>query len=231
MIRAVIFDMYETLITHYRCPRYFGADMVADAGVPAEPFLRVWHETEELRGIGNMTLEKALKRALMAGGKRGVACDTMVSQIVEKRMAIKRMCFDHLHEEILPMLQGLRVRGIRVGLISNCFSEEAQAIRESVLFPYFDGVCLSWEEGVQKPDAAIFERCAARLGCRADECLYVGDGGSHELEAAQAFGMDARQAVWYLQPGSGQPVGRLIDFPALEMPIDVLTLVDEANKK
>ena len=32
MIRAVIFDMFETLITHYKCPLYFGAQMAADAG-------------------------------------------------------------------------------------------------------------------------------------------------------------------------------------------------------
>lgn len=230
MIQAVIFDMYETLITHYRCPRYFGADMAADAGVMAEPFLRVWHETEDLRSVGGMTLEEVLKRALMAGGKHGAACDAMVRQIVEKRMAIKRMCFEHLHEEILPMLQGLGALGIRVGLISNCFSEEAQVIRESVLFPYFDAVCLSWEEGVMKPDAAIFARSMSRLGVEAPACLYVGDGGSHELSAAQALGMDARQALWYLRPGIGQPVGRLTAFPALETPLSVLALTDEANR-
>lgn len=31
---------------------------------------------------------------------------------------------------------------------------------------------------------AIFERCIEKLGVKADECLYVGDGGSYELEAA-----------------------------------------------
>lgn len=39
------------------------------------------------------------------------------------------------------MLSQLKSSGIRVGLISNCFSEEAEVIRESVLFPYFDEVC------------------------------------------------------------------------------------------
>ena len=31
MIRAVIFDMFETLITHYESPLYFGAEMAEDA--------------------------------------------------------------------------------------------------------------------------------------------------------------------------------------------------------
>ncbi len=30
MTRAVIFDMFETLITHYHSPLYFGAQMAAE---------------------------------------------------------------------------------------------------------------------------------------------------------------------------------------------------------
>ena len=66
---------------------------------------------------------------------------------------------------------------VLVGLISNCFSEEAAVIRRSVLYPYFDAPLLSWEEGLQKPDETIFRRCVERLGTSPDECLYVGDGG------------------------------------------------------
>lgn len=39
MMKAVIFDMYETLITHYHCPLYFSAEMAADA-VQAVWYLR-----------------------------------------------------------------------------------------------------------------------------------------------------------------------------------------------
>ena len=37
------------------------------------------------------------------------------------------------------------------------------------------------------------------LGVRAGECLYIGDGGSHELEAADIMGMTALQARWYIK--------------------------------
>ena len=39
MIRAVIFDMFETLITHYNSPLYFGKQMAEDAGIPENRFL------------------------------------------------------------------------------------------------------------------------------------------------------------------------------------------------
>lgn len=226
MIRAVIFDMYETLITQYRCPRCFGADLAAEAGVPPEPFLRVWHAATDARSVGLMTLEEALRRSLEAGGQAGSACEAMVQQLAAKRRVTKRACFQHLHGEIEPLLASLRARGLRVGLISNCFSEEAEVIRESALFPFFDAVCLSWEEGVQKPDAEIYRRCVARLGIRAEECLYVGDGGSGELEAAREMGMTAVQAVWYLKESPLPPTGRKPGFPQLETPLAVLDWTD-----
>ncbi|MCQ2578205.1 MAG: hypothetical protein MJ176_06715 [Treponema sp.] len=33
MIKAVIFDMYETLVTLYESPMYFSKDMAKDAGI------------------------------------------------------------------------------------------------------------------------------------------------------------------------------------------------------
>ena len=66
MTKAVIFDMYETLITHYNCQLYFGAEMATDAGVSREEFFRVWRndEYEWMRTVGKMTLEELLTMTL-----------------------------------------------------------------------------------------------------------------------------------------------------------------------
>ena len=110
-------------------------------------------------------------------------------------------------------------------LFTNCFSEEAEVIRNSILIPFFDAVCMSFEEGPKKPDAKIYARCLERLGLKADECLYVGDGGSGELEAAQETGMRAVQAVWYLKEGTGQPAKRKNDFQHVETPLGILDII------
>ena len=219
MIRAVIFDMYETLITHYRCPLYFSAQMATDAGIPAMDFQRLWHATEAARTTGRLTLEDALTDILRAQGRYS---PVLVQTLVSRRTATKEACFRHLHEGILPMLNALKERGMLVGLISNCFSEEAAVIRQSVLYPCFDAPLLSWEEGLQKPDEAIFRRCMERLNVMPEECLYVGDGGSHELETARSLGMTALQAAWYLRENTLQPCGRRPEFPQLEHPMEVL---------
>lgn len=212
MIRAVIFDMFETLITHYKCPLYFGAQMAADAGIPEKNFQTLWRPTESDRSIGKIRTEEVIEMILK---ENGCYTDELLEKIVQKRISTKEECFKHLHLEIIPMLTKLKEEGISIGLISNCFSEEAEVIRKSMLFPYFDKVCLSYEEGVQKPDEEIYRRCMAGLGVAPEECIYIGDGGSQELEAARDLGMNAMQAVWYME-------NRKMDFNQLENPLDVL---------
>lgn len=222
MIKAVVFDMYETLVTLYQNPLYFGQrQMAAAAGIPEERFRALWKACEADRTTGKMTLEELLTRVLQENGRYSQA---LLQELVHKRVQSRREPFDFLHPEILPLLDGLRDRGILRGLISNCFSEEAAAIRESALYPCFDVCCLSWLEGVQKPDAEIFQRCLRRLRVRPAECLYVGDGGSGELEAASALGMRALQAGWYLKT-SPRPAVLKPGFRQLETPLEVLRAV------
>lgn len=223
MIKAVIFDMFETLITHYKCPLYFGAQMAQDAGISEEQFLPLWRATDEERTLGKLTLEQVITSILQ---ECGCFSEELLENIVEKRIETKKACFENLHEEIIPMLTKLKEQGLKIGLISNCFSEEAAVIRESVLFPFFDAVCLSYEQGVQKPDREIYNRCMAELDVKAEESVYVGDGGSQELEAASSLGMKAVQAVWYLKQGSTQPSWRKDKFEQAETPMEVLEYVD-----
>lgn len=222
MIKAVIFDMYETLITHYECPLYFSAEMAEDAGIPAEKFQELWRTTATDRTIGKMSFEEIIQRILQ---ENNMYSEERFQAIVDRRIWTKEETFRHLHEEIIPMLEKLKEKGILLGLISNCFSEEAEVIKKSILYPYFNVSCLSYEEGLQKPDSAIFQRCMERLQVEAEECLYVGDGGSGELEAAQKLGMKAVQATWYLKAHPIQMSKRKEDFEQIESPVNLLALV------
>ena len=220
MIKAVIFDMFETLITHFKSPLYFGAQIAEDMGIPEEKFREIWDPTDYARTIGTMTLEEVLEQILRASDKYN---PELVKTLSDKRTAAKTECFNHLHEEILPMLEEVKKQGYKVGLISNCYFEEATVIKNSVLWQYFDVVYLSCEQGVAKPDKEIFRRCVAELDADYGECLYVGDGGSRELETAESLGMKPVQAVWYLQQGSKQPVWRKPEFSQVERPLEVLS--------
>ncbi|MCI9079224.1 MAG: HAD-IA family hydrolase [Lachnospiraceae bacterium] len=222
MIKAVIFDMYETLITLFESPVYFGTQMASDAGIEENKFQEIWRSEEKNRTIGKITLEDILERILK---ENNCFSEEKMTYILNKRIRCKEDAFKHLHIEIIPMLNALKKKGILIGLISNCFSEESMVIKKSILYPYFDAICLSFDEGVQKPDPDIFKRCIEKLDVKADECLYAGDGGSNELEAAETFGMKAVQAVWYLKEGTTQPAKRKANFEHIERPLDIIDII------
>ena len=222
MVKAVIFDMYETLITLYESPFYFGTQMAFDAGIEEEKFQEIWRTAEADRTIGKITLEEILEKILKAND---CYSESKMNLLVNKRIRNREEAFEHLHKDIIPMLSALKEKGVLIGLISNCFSEEAMIIKRSVLYPYFDAVCLSFDEGLQKPDPAIFERCLEKLNVQVRDCLYVGDGGSNELEAAEMVGMKAAQAVWYLKENTYQPSKRKAEFRQLETPLDILSII------
>lgn len=193
-----------------------------EAGIEESQFRKIWDKTDDDRSIGKMTFEDAVKLILE---ENNCYSDELFHTMIQKRTISRDECFQHLHKEILPMLQALKSKGAKIGLISNCFSEEVVSIRKSILFPYFDAVCLSFEEEVMKPDERIYESCMNKLQVKADECLYVGDGGSKELETALKMGMSAAQAVWYIKDGINQPYVIKEGFSQLMSPMEVLEYI------
>lgn len=223
-IRAVIFDMYETLVTQLQSPLYYGTQIAQDLGLTPEVFLPDWRKTEEDRATGKRTFEEVMEMLMR---QHGIYTPENYRWVINRRIGVQTDCFSHLHPQILPLLRELTERGIRIGLITNCFSEEAKLIRESELFPFFDAPCLSWEEGIRKPDPAIYHACLEKLGIPAENCLYVGDGGSRELETARALGMQAVQATWYRREGFEKYQAAIRpEFLQIPEPLQLLTLIE-----
>ena len=218
MIKAVVFDMYETLVTMFDCPAYKGADIAKDIGIEEATFRKIWNPSENPRSLGDMSFEDVIRFSLNANNRYS---DELLQKIIDKRISASSEYFNHLHPDIIPMLQTLRASDIKIALISNCYFEERDAIKGSLLWEFFDAACLSCEEKLMKPDKEIYFRCLERLGFKAEECLYVGDGGSFELETAREVGMKPVQACWYLKEGTNQ-VGRLEDFPCALSPMDIV---------
>ena len=81
--------------------------------------------------------------------------------------------------------------------------------------------------GLAKPDTAIFKKCTQALDVSPEECLYIGDGGSFELETARSIGMHPIQAVWYLKEGANQPAKRKNDFIQAESPMSVISQIEK----
>lgn len=62
---------------------------------------------------------------------------------------------------------------------------------------YFDGMCLSYEEGCAKPDPQIFHNVLDKFGIKAEETLFFDDSQAN-LEAAARLGF----RTWLVEPGT-----------------------------
>ena len=193
-IKAVVFDMFETLITLFEGRTYFGENIAADVGVDPALFRKEWHAIENDRSIGKYTIEEGLELVFK---KLGVYSEENVKLCANKRKENLEDSFLGVPDESIALLQELKKRNIKVGLITNMFSDERDFVRQSKMMPYFDVALISFEQGLCKPDLVLYEKMINQLGVKAQECLYVGDGGSKELYAAREAGMHPVQCTWF----------------------------------
>ena len=96
-----------------------------------------------------------------------------------------------LRPDAVPVLAGLRRRGLRTALVSDCWYELPELLPELPVFPLLDARIYSVRVGRCKPHPTMFLAACDRLGLAPADCLYVGDGGSEELSGAAAVGMGA----------------------------------------
>jgi putative hydrolase of the HAD superfamily len=99
-----------------------------------------------------------------------------------------------LPDPILPdRLISSLARKARLWTLSNTNSAHFNFIREHFPFlGHFEGRILSYEVGLQKPDARIFRLALDRAGATASDTLFV-DDQMPNVEAARALGIDAFQ--------------------------------------
>ena len=186
--------MYETLVTLFAGRVYFSDDFARELDLPYTEYVEAWHATEMDRTCGKMTLEEGVEIALR---KVGRYTPEAVGLLMRKRHESQSDTFASVPPETFALLAELKKRGIKIGLISNCFSDERDMIRASSLLPYFDAVELSYEQGLRKPVLKLYTSIAEELGVKPEECLYIGDGGSKELQGAEKAGMTPVQANWF----------------------------------
>ena len=221
--KVVIFDLFETLITEWGHKKYTKNELCADLGIERAEFDVFWNEKEQDRYTGSISFEDSI---LYVSEKCKKYVDNVtISNIIEKRIKTKSVCFEYVHAEVLQLLRTLRKMGLWTSIISNCSSEEVKVLKESEIYKYFDDVVLSYEVHMKKPDSCIYKEASKRLGVDLGECIFVGDGGSNELEGAQNVGMKTIQAKWYTNQHP-QKRENIYGFLVAEEPMDIIKYVE-----
>jgi putative hydrolase of the HAD superfamily len=200
----VIFDLWGTLVDPFPelAREELMTPMATALGADPEEFVQRWGDLYDERMRGG-TIEEHLQRI---SGATGVAEAARLRRAQLRRLLRPRA-------DVEPTLAELRARGLKVGLISVCSLDVAEAWGALALG--FDAEVYSCSEEVAKPDPRVYQLTAERLGVPPEACLFVDDRDENLLGAARA-GM---RAV-LIGPGDGLWDGERVDAVG-----DVLKLI------
>lgn len=115
----------------------------------------------------------------------------------------------------VTMLQDLKSRGYRLGIISNWDHRLHTVLEESGLNSLFEVVVISTEARCEKPDPEIFRVAENAFGVEPVQCLHVGDSQKHDVVGAVAAGWNSLFVRHDGGPAGEGEVGCLSQIPGL----------------
>lgn len=90
------------------------------------------------------------------------------------------------------MIEAAKSNRLKICTISDYTAEVHMTRLERLrIAQYVDYVVTSEEAGVEKPDTRIFSVALQKLGCKTDECIYVGDDHKRDIVGATLAGIRA----------------------------------------
>ncbi|MEO2020138.1 MAG: HAD family phosphatase [Fuerstiella sp.] len=96
-----------------------------------------------------------------------------------------------LNHSIVPLLAELKQLGLRLVLLSNTSITHLQFIQDKFdVLNSFDALTTSYQTGVLKPEAKIYEDALSKANCEPHECFYTDDIEEYVI-AARNFGINA----------------------------------------
>ena len=221
MFKAVLFDLYETLVTESGAEIRNAGALGESFGLDARAYRREWKQLRPFVLCGRLTFQAALTEV---GERLGVAIPLeLVQRACEERTRAKSSIFRRIDPALVALARELRQRGMRLGVVSNCMAEDVLGWPDSALAPEFDCTMFSFMAGVVKPDVEIYLEALQRLGINAGDAIYIGDGGDDELAGARRAGLSAAQAAWFVSRNASPAE------PLLSKPADVRRLIDNAG--
>ncbi|HEY5295129.1 MAG TPA: HAD family hydrolase [Gaiellaceae bacterium] len=117
------------------------------------------------------------------------------------------------------MLESLRERGFKLGVIASSWPEPPRLLRRRLeqlgIAQRVDAIVVV-EEG---PAASTFERALDELGVAGDDAIFVGDRLDRDVQVAANLGMTTVQALWF----------RADDTPGIEPDFMAFTPMDVVN--
>jgi len=145
--------------------------------------------------IGRVSFRQALSDIATRLGSH--ADDATLQLVCNERIRVKGEPLTQIEPPVLMMLDQLRSRDLRLGIVSNCFAEDVAAWPNCSLASRFACTVFSFEVGLAKPDPEIYVEATRRLRVEVSEAWFIGDGAHEELSGAEQAGLRGFRALWF----------------------------------
>ena len=191
--KAVLFDLFHTLVTIPLPEGRFGPTAAASLGIPHEnaEFQDRMHGRDVLgRCVGAIRDPHEIMRRLAHQFDPAIGDDRVAEAVANRRRRIEHGIVG-AEASVLQALDRLRAAGVRTALVSDAGADDVECWDRSPLASRLDAAVFSFEIGIRKPDRRIYEKALAAIDVDAGDAIFVGDGGSDEHRGARALGMGA----------------------------------------
>jgi putative hydrolase of the HAD superfamily len=216
-VGACLLDAFETILT---CDfTAYRRELPVLAGIPADAMFLEFARIAPSLTDGRLSLAAGYDHILRNCGAE--PRPELVRALMDRGLELL-MASGRLFEDVVPFMAGLRARGIKIAIVSNCDEQVRGLLGWLGVIPLADAIVLSCEVGAAKPSARIFERALDALGVSAEAALFVDDNAAYCAGAA-ALGIRTAQIVrgepGAVVPAEGATVVRsLADVEAMLSP-------------
>ena len=118
---------------------------------------------------------------------RGAERDAALSELYAYHM--EHNLWEDVDPQAAATLDLLRSRGLTLAIVSNANGVVERAFERVGLHGYFDVICDSHIEGVEKPDPRFFQIVLERTGSRPETTIHIGDLYHVDVVGARRAGL------------------------------------------
>jgi putative hydrolase of the HAD superfamily len=188
-VEACLLDAFGTILT---CDfTMHTQEMPVLAGIPADAMYQEFARIAPALTDGRLSMAEGYARILRTCGAE--PRPELVRALVDRGMELL-LASGRLFDDVLPFMAGLRARGIKIAIVSNCDEQARGLLGWLGVTPLADALILSCEVGAAKPSARIFQRALQALEVTAEAALFVDDNPEFCAQAA-ALGIRTAQIV------------------------------------
>jgi len=232
-IRAVIFDLDDTLIDHTTAIRaavteLYGQRPELTSKFPDEPsFQKAWVSVQDkyypsyLRGSLSHAEQKILRIRELWQPLANLS-EEGCFQIYDHFQMLYAQKWQ-LFPDTLPCLANLFP--MKLGLITNGWENQRRKLELEELHKKFEIVVISSEVGMAKPDPRIFKMACAALSVSPAEAVYVGDLYDLDVQGAQGAGL---LPIWLRRKAEHLESPGVLTIRSLN---ELAALIKEQNRK